>query len=223
MDSEEKPDTEKEKDTGRAEEMSAPEKNKKDSTAGEKPPRENEKRGTDKTEAVETSGVTEKKPFFLVRIWRRIVAFFRVLAGLPRRIRQAVRGFFQKISDILKKTASFRELLSSEEFIHAFGLVRGSTGKLLRHVRPRKIRGYLKFGFDDPYYTGLCLGAVSVVYPWYHKTLRIEPDFHHKILEADLYLRGRVFGVYALYIFIKVYFDKNIKYMIRKFRDKEAR
>lgn len=168
-------------------------------------------------------GLSEKKPFFLLRIWRRTASFFRMLAGLPQRIRQAVRGFFQKISDILKKTGRFRELLCSEEFIRAFGLVRGSTGKLLRHVRPRKIRGYLTFGFEDPYHTGLCLGAVSVVYPWYHKTLTIEPDFRHKVLEADLYLRGRIFGVYALYILIRVYFDKNIKYMIRKFRDKEAR
>ena len=153
----------------------------------------------------------------------RIVSFFHRLADLPKRILRVLRSFFQKILDTLKKIDRFRELLSSEEFIHAFGLVRGSMGKLLRHVRPRKIRGYLKFGFDDPYYTGLCLGAVSVVYPWYRKTLRIEPDFHHKVLEADLYLRGRVFGAYALYILIKVYFDKNVKYMINRFRDKEAR
>ncbi|HCT92191.1 MAG TPA: hypothetical protein DF613_12565 [Lachnospiraceae bacterium] len=195
---------------------------------GKKPDNEKEK-NTDCTEETtdlsseKKSGRTEKKPFILVRIWRRIVSFFRLLAGLPKRILQSIRSFFQKVSDILKKIVRFRELLFSEEFISAFGLLRGSTGKLLRHIRPRKIRGYFKFGFEDPYHTGLCLGAISVIYPWYHKTLKIEPDFQHRVLEADLYLRGRVFGVYALYIFIKVYFDKNIKYMIRKFRDKEAR
>lgn len=160
--------------------------------------------------------------FFLVRIWRSVVAVFKKLTGLPGRIVQAVRSFFQKISDLLQKIRHFRELLWREEFFKSLRLLQGCTGKLLRHVRPRKLRGWLKFGFDDPAYTGLSLGAVSVIYPWYHKTFTVEPDFQSKILEADLYLRGRVFGAYALYIFIKVYFDKNIKYMMNSFRDKEA-
>ena len=183
--------------------------------------------GSETEENVDTAG---KKPFFLVAIWRGVVSFFRMLINLPVKIIElpvkilrAVQSFFQKITAALQKMNRFRELLFSEEFTGAFRLARGSAGKLIRHVRPRKIRGYLKFGFDDPCYTGLCLGAVSVIYPWYCRTLKIEPDFRHKELEADLYLRGRVFGVYALYIFIKIYFDKNVKYMINRFRDKEAR
>lgn len=166
---------------------------------------------------------TEEKPFFLFRFWKGIVSFFRMLMGLPSRIVKAVRGFFQKISEILQKIDRFREFLGREEFLHALGLLWGSAGKLLRHVRPRKIRGSLCFGFEDPAHTGLCLGGISVIYPWYHKSLMIEPDFQQKRLEADLGFWGEIFGVYALYIFLKIYFDKNVKYCINRFRDKEAR
>ena len=53
--------------------------------------------------------------------------------------------------------------------------------KLIRHVLPRKIRGSITFGCEDPALTGQILGAVAIAYPLYGKGVAVYPRFEEKI------------------------------------------
>ncbi len=45
--------------------------------------------------------------------------------------------------------------------------------RLVAHIWPRKGKGSVTFGFDDPYTTGQVLQAVSLIYPFFHKQLAV--------------------------------------------------
>ena len=78
----------------------------------------------------------------------------------------------------------------------AFRLVWKRTKKLVRYILPRKLRGRIHFGFDDPYDTGQVLAAVSPFYGMYARTLTLEPDFTGTALGGELHLKaGSAYGI----------------------------
>ncbi len=88
--------------------------------------------------------------------------------------------------------------------------------KILRHVLPRKMRGYIHFGFDDPAVTGLVTGTAAMFYPKYRKTFTLEPDFHQTCFEADCSGRGRIHPGFFLYIGITALMNKDVRNLIKK-------
>ena len=64
--------------------------------------------------------------------------------------------------------------------------------KILKHIAPRKVDGYLAFGFEAPSQTGMLLGLLGALCIPIPKGLRIEPDFQEKKLECDLKIKGRI-------------------------------
>lgn len=88
--------------------------------------------------------------------------------------------------------------------------------KILRHVLPRKMRGYIHFGFDDPAVTGLVTGTAAMFYPKYRKTFTLEPDFHQTCFEADCSGRGRIHPGFFLYIGITALMYKDVRNLIKK-------
>lgn len=93
--------------------------------------------------------------------------------------------------------------------------------KLLAHVWPGWGKGRIRFGLDDPYYTGQILEGASLVYPFIYKSLDLEPVFDEKCLEAEGNFKGRVRVSYLLWLFWGVYRHKHTWKMIRGFLDRE--
>ena len=80
---------------------------------------------------------------------------------------------------------------------------------------PRKIKGYIDFGFDDPSTTGKVLGIYYAIMKKSPKRFKINPDFENKKLETDIFFKGRIRLYYIIYIILKVYFNKDFKYVLK--------
>lgn len=93
---------------------------------------------------------------------------------------------------------------------------------MLRHILPRRIRGNITFGFDDPALTGQLLGVVGMFYPLYKNKFRMAPVFDQALLEGELRLKGRIFVCYLLWTAWKVWINKDIKVTYQRFQHKEA-
>ena len=63
---------------------------------------------------------------------------------------------------------------------------------VFKHIAPRKARGYIHYGFDEPYKTGQITGYLSLMPFVYQKHLSFQPDFYNKIIEANLKLKGKI-------------------------------
>lgn len=70
---------------------------------------------------------------------------------------------------------------------------------LWKKSRPRKVAGKVTFGFEDPSWTGLGTGLLSMLYQWYPKRFSIHPDFEREILEGELHIRGQDTDICTLF------------------------
>ena len=82
---------------------------------------------------------------------------------------------------------------------------------VVKHVAPRKIKGHIHFGFDEPYKTGQIIGYMSMLPIVYQKKLEWEPDFYNKVLEGDIYLKGKIRIGYIARIVLNINIWKTIK------------
>ena len=154
----------------------------------------------------------------LITVFMKILEFFTMLCGIPGRIVAICGGITDKILTIFGKITLITDFFFDDKTQDAIHLVLGKTGNLLGHIRPRKLSGYLDFGFDDPSITGKVLGVLSVFLPQVGKTFDINPDFEKSHLECDITSSGRIYLFYIVYIAASTYFNKNIKYVIRYFK-----
>ncbi|MFR2881174.1 MAG: DUF2953 domain-containing protein [Lachnospiraceae bacterium] len=126
-------------------------------------------------------------------------------------IRLTFRGFCDKIK-------RWRTLWNEESTQAALHFLTEKGRKLIRHVLPRKIRGSITFGCEDPALTGQILGAVAIAYPLYGKGVAVYPRFEEKILEGQLQMKGRIVAACLLWQAWKIYRNPDVRKTLKKIR-----
>lgn len=124
------------------------------------------------------------------------------------------RSFRRKKRRLASTVSLIREYRPRE----VLELLWGYAKKLARHFRPRKIRGFLKFGTGDPALTGELTGILYLLLPVSAKDFSLEPEFHEAALEADLTAWGRIRGIHLLVAAVEIFRNKQLKKIIRRLR-----
>ncbi len=126
---------------------------------------------------------------------------------------------FQKIKctikDVCDKIKMVLEFLKGEPHKLTLSRVKKEVIRLLISLKPKKLRGKVRFGMEDPYQTGQILAALSVLYPVYGDNVEIFPEFDQKILEGDVYVKGHVRGIHAVKMVFNIIIDKNVRTTIK--------
>lgn len=136
----------------------------------------------------------------------------------PKKIQLQQIG--KRIKEIKEKIKHIKEMASDQRIHRAVLLLIDGAWKMVRHSLPRKIKGRAKFGFEDPSTTGQILTYVSLLYPCYAKSVELVPMFTEKVIDLDLYFRGRVRLFSLIWICVKIWFDRNFRYLYKKVRKK---
>ena len=155
---------------------------------------------------------------FTRKLIGKISGFFRDFHQSLKRIPKIWTEIKNKLADGRKSFERMREILTNEENREVFRLLVSRGKKLFRHVRPRKIKGKLQFGFSDPYRTGQVLTAVSPFYGLYAKELELIPDFEHEVLKGEISMKGRIRMGVVLWTGIRLFLNKNFRRLLKRFR-----
>lgn len=160
----------------------------------------------------------EKVSDKLSRFWNRCKKIVGSILEFPGKlkkkltnIRLTFRGFYDKIK-------RWRTLWNEESTLAALHFLTEKGRKLIRHVLPRKIRGSITFGCEDPALTGQILGAVAIAYPLYGKGVAVYPRFGEKILEGQLQMKGRIVVACLLWQAWKIYRNPDVRKTLKKIR-----
>ncbi len=131
-----------------------------------------------------------------------------------------IRDFFERLRrgavSLGEKKEKLTAFLEDETNRKTLGLLRRQAGAAFRHIRPRKLRLYLRFGFEDPYWTGKVLGYASVFYAYYYKNIELVPEFEQEALEGELYARGRIRAAAMLALGGRMLLDRGFRNMVKK-------
>ncbi len=86
--------------------------------------------------------------------------------------------------------------------------------RILKHIMPRKLEGWLKFGLDDPSLTGKITAMMAMFYPVYGKSFSFEPDFYEKCIEGECRGKGHIRIGFFLWILITLLLKKEVRKII---------
>ncbi len=171
-------------------------------------------------EKAEENGASQN---FLKRLIGKIKAFFLKILKIRDKIRNlkyTFRRICGKIKNGIQKYRNTKEFLLDERTKKALAQCITQLKYLLRKLLPKKIRGELHFGTEDPALTGEILGGVSIFYPVFKDNVKVYPDFEQSILEGELFIKGRLRLVTVALILWKLRRDKNVRYVYHRLSER---
>ncbi len=143
----------------------------------------------------------------------RIKAFFVGLKDKLLRIKEKLENFSpenieQKIDSKvtkLKKTINrFKRFWDLKCTVKTRKYLKKYLISLVKHIGPRKVKGYVRYGFGDPCKTGQVTGYLSLLPFVYSKDLSLQPDFYEKIIDTELLIKGHIRLGYIIRIVLNI-------------------
>ena len=149
-------------------------------------------------------------------------------AGILQKISGALRSIRKKISDIKKKisgamtkAAWWRDFIFHEKTKAAVALILREAKFLVRHVLPKRIRGRLRFGFEDPSITGKILAFMGATYPRHRNSVALTPVFENRtVIDGKTEISGRIYLVVFAAAAVKIILSRNVRFVIRTFKNR---
>lgn len=111
-----------------------------------------------------------------------------------------------KLERIKKKVERFQQFWSLKCTAKTRAYLKKYIIGAVRHIGPRRIKGYLIYGFDDPATTGNVTGYLSLMPFCYQKDFTLTPDFYNKIIECKVKIKGH----FCIGYFLRIVFNINI-------------
>ena len=93
--------------------------------------------------------------------------------------------------------------------------------KVIKHLSPQRIEADLRFGFEDPYYTGI-MGALLYT-RFGGSSVRLTPVYDEEVLEGWFLVEGRVIPIVVLYVALRGYAPVVFRNIRTKFRSNERK
>ena len=96
------------------------------------------------------------------------------------------------VNVVSTKMDHLRKFLDKPYTKHTIQLIKRAIKKIIRSVKPTKIKGEIVYGFNSPANTGKATGYFSLLMPLYYQKVSLVPDFHQKIFEGFIKIKGRI-------------------------------
>lgn len=135
------------------------------------------------------SGRHPRKGFHPILFLKKIK---NAIAGIWEKIKYTFDRIYANMEVLSEKKDHIMEFLNEDAHQSAFKSVMRELKRLLRVLCPGKIRGNVRFGFDDPYLTGKTLAALGALYPFWARTLFVTPEFEEKVFEGNIFIKGKL-------------------------------
>lgn len=151
-----------------------------------------------------------------------ILKFLKRILSIIKNIRYTISKICDKIKHIVKNIRYYLAIIKSDAFKRAFGVCKGQVWKLLYSIRPRKIRGSILIGTGDPASTGQVFAIYGILYPLLGEQIAVTPDFERKVLEGELFVKGKVTVFWLVKAAWIIYFNKDLRRIIKMFKREAA-
>lgn len=159
-------------------------------------------------------GVTKEKKSVIEVVLNIVRKIFSILSN----IEASVENFINKVKEFLENIEYYIDAINDEKNQEAFKLCLNELNRVLKNIKPQKAKGFVRYGTDDPYSNGKAASVFSILNPFLGENVRLISDFEEEVMEGNLLLKGRVTIFVLLVAGCKVYFNKDVKRMIKIFK-----
>ena len=140
-----------------------------------------------------------------------------------RGIRQKLKNFHKTLQKIRSNVNWWKTFLEHPRVKAALSLVWKHAKFLLKHIFPTRTEGKIIFSSEDPAVSGTVLAVLGMTIPFHKNCVEIVPLFNgENYLRGNISVRGRIYGFVFVRAAVVIYFDKNIKYVIKRWKTRRA-
>lgn len=168
----------------------------------------------EKADQVQNVNPAEKKTSLIEKIKKIPETIQNVIEKLQA-IREKIESGQMKTEAFCEKAEYYQKVLESNTFREAFVLCKKELLGILKSISPKKIDVYLEIGLEDPATTATILSYYGMLYPWIYDKVRIVGNFEEIIIKTNGTIKGKIRIVTILLAGIRVYFNKNIRKLLR--------
>lgn len=147
------------------------------------------------------------------KVWEKIKKIWTfVINHTPGKVAERVTDKIEKkTATAKKKIRRLQKFWNLSCTVKTREYLKKYIPRTFKHILPRKVKGYVHYGMDEPYKTGQVTGYLSLLPFVYQKGLSMQPDFEQKVLELDVKLKGRIQLGYLLRIVLNRNIWRTIK------------
>ncbi len=127
---------------------------------------------------------------------------------------EKIRGVGSKISDGIDRVVNLKDTLEEYEIMKLLEIGKDTLLAVLHHILPYSLKGWVRYGFDDPSLTGYVAALGAVFYPRYYKDFSLEPDFQRVCFAGYCKGRGRIRLGFFVLILIKLLLKKEVRRLL---------
>lgn len=121
--------------------------------------------------------------------------------------------------NIYDKIKLYLKIVQSKLFKKTYKKSKDKVIKILKNILPRQWNIRALIGFDDPSTTGSLIAFTSMLYALIHKHIQVYGDFENKVIDAEGFCKGHISIFVLLVNALKIYLDKNIRKLIKMFKE----
>lgn len=154
----------------------------------------------------------EKLPFFkkVKTFIDKIKEFILKCREKCYNIYDSIKQGIAKAKKIYKNINYYVRVLQHPCMKPAFDKMRKAFKKLLKHIKPRRVKAVIEYGSGDPASTMKVYGYYCMIYPFYGKKIKFTPDMENKVLNFDAKISGHIQMFRMVTIGWTLFTDRNI-------------
>lgn len=130
-----------------------------------------------------------------------------------------IQSIYDKIVGIINSISYYLDVLDEKETRGLIAEGWKTIRKILHSIKPKEYKVDAVFGFETPDTTGRVFGYYCMLSPWIPEGISIEPEFEEKVLNGEVYLKGKITIFVIVRNAIHIMFDKRLKPLINKLKN----
>ena len=157
---------------------------------------------------------------------KKISPVRKLLSGIQskrKRIWDRIHHIRATLGRVGTQITWWRDFLEHPKVQAGISLVWTHAKFLIRHVMPTKMDGEITFSTEDPSITGAILAVLGMTIPFHKNCVGVRPLFSgENYCQGNVRIKGRIYGIVFVRAAVSIYFNKNIKYVIRRWKTRRA-
>lgn len=141
------------------------------------------------------------------RIWKKI-----------QKLKYTICNIYDKIKQIRENISYYMELLREESTKELFCCGKRHLGRIMKSLRPRRIRADILFGTGAPDTTGYAMGVYGILSPYLGKRVYVTPDFTQAVLQGTVDIAGHAAVFTVLWNGARLFLDRRLREFIKKWK-----
>ncbi len=177
---------------------------------------------TDNTDGSETKDDAGKEK---TSLYDKVMSIVDKIKGLYGKISGTVDKLKSLYQSLKRKEKAVMWFLNEKSTKHVIALFKTQITKVLKSILPKKLTGELTLGLDDPGTMGQICMYAGIFYPMYEKHFKFTPVFNEKVIDGEVYVKGRIIlgailAHFAKFLVVPDFYRtlKNVKILMRKIK-----